>query len=67
MNPEIIESFETGTKKVIVNLVHWQPDDLGVQIGDGLGNFTSFPVVDKHEGKMKAEFLANMFLAVTKR
>lgn len=64
MDPKIIKPFDTGTKKVSVNLVHWRPEDLGVQIIDRLGNFTSFPVADEHEGKMKAEFLANMFRAV---
>lgn len=65
MNPVVIEKFETGSKKVEVNLVRWANSELGIQITDGSSNFTCFEVLDEHEGRMKGEFVASRFRAVS--
>lgn len=61
MNPTILESFKTGTKKVTVELVSWQDDDFGVRITDGSTNFTSFHVDSENDGQMRGRFIAEAF------
>lgn len=61
MNPEVIEPFDTGTKKIAVDLVQWGPGDLAIRIQGSTGNFTTFHVHDKQEGIMKGMFLAACF------
>lgn len=64
MNHEIVMQFETGSRKVEVNLVRWKTGGFGIQITDGSSNFTSFDVDDERDGKVRGEFLAARFRAV---